>query len=260
MRLDERLIMTASGSSRCTPWISSTHSVAAARLKTVKDLTPTNSSKRGPRTVRTKSEPSTTGTKQLGKYDSRRGRASCSFARGSGIKRGIIDLNPSGRNICVWLWADPRWLRRLPADCEKLGWIGYKGTAEPFPYGPLTNSFERQFKPPFRYWQEPGRSAQTGAVTRNEIGNSHRRRIRYDECLLAGAGIAKRRSDGRIEILDRKHGSSSRQRFERQWNRQARDPEDGRKISFCAFAINHDRTQDCKWNTCRADGLFGGEF
>jgi hypothetical protein len=76
----------------------------------------------------------------------------------------------------------------------------------------------------------------------------------------ASAGIAQRHADGRIEILDPQHGSSGSQHSERQGNWQARDLEEGRKIAFCAFAVDHNRPQDCIRNAGRTNGLFGSEF
>ena len=83
--------------------------------------------------------------------------------------------------------------RRFPAEREQFSRPRNKWAADPLPYRALAGGLERQFKPSFRYWYEPGRSAEAGPVTRNDFGNSERRRIRYDERFSARAGIGQSR-------------------------------------------------------------------
>jgi len=92
------------------------------------------------------------------------------------------------------------------------------------------------------------------------ICDCDRRRVGHDKRFSLRAGIAQRGRDGRVEILDRQHGSPCRQRAERKRNRQARNPVDGREVSFLAFAVNHDGTQDRKRDAGRAYRLLGGKF
>ena len=123
--------------------------------------------------------------------------------------------------------------------------------ADPLPNRTLAGGLECQLDPVLRYRQQPGWSAVARTVTRDEMCDRHRFRVGYDEGFALRAGIAQRDRDGRGEILDRQHGSLRRHRSEGKRDRQARKPVDGREVSLLAFAVDHDRTQDCKRNSGR---------
>ena len=95
---------------------------------------------------------------------------------------------------------------RLPADRKQL-LEEPPGAADPLPNRALAVALKDALIQRSGTAYQPGRSAEADTVTRDDARDRDRCRIRYDKGFSPRARIAQRGLYGRVEVLDRQHGS-----------------------------------------------------